>query len=80
MLDGALVALGGEEGVACGGVFAKRLLGGQRVDGVCDAGVAEGGGGWFLGGLEIFLNVRVRWILAGGGDIFLPFWLDITCE
>lgn len=51
MLDGALVALGGEEGVVRGGVFAKRLLGGERVDGVCDAGVAEGGGRWFLGGL-----------------------------
>lgn len=51
VLDDALVALGGEEGVAGGGVFAKRLLGGEGVDGVCDAGVAEGGGGWFLGGL-----------------------------
>lgn len=52
MLDGALVALGGEEGVGGGGVFAKGLLGSERVDGVCDASVAELGGGWFLGGLE----------------------------
>lgn len=32
VLDGALVALRGEEGVAGGGVFAKGLLGGERVD------------------------------------------------
>lgn len=33
-----------------------------------------------FGGPGDFLKVRVGWILAGGGDIFLPFWLDITCE
>lgn len=32
VLDDALVALGGEEGVCCGGVWAERLLGGERVD------------------------------------------------
>lgn len=49
MLDKALVALGGEEGVCDGGGRAECLRG-RRVDLARDALVAEGAGGGFAFG------------------------------
>ena len=50
VLDEALVFLGGDEGVGGLGVRAKELLGGQGMDLACQALVADGAGGGFLGG------------------------------
>lgn len=80
MLDEALVALAGQEGVGHGGVVAEDLCGCERVDLACYALVAEGASGrlleaWWLRSLG-YVSVGLLTVEVRGCTIFVVRWED----